>query len=137
MTANEPQPVSTAEILKGLAIGALVPIGIGIVFSWPLVHYAIYVGVVYAVLLILPIGLPLCLYLRSRGKLNLYSAANVGGLMLALPIVLYGLFEVVRGGELGVYGWVYVLSAPLFYLIGWAGGAAGWLAIVGAPKSAQ
>ncbi len=133
MDSRQPNLVSAGQILTGLFIGALIPIGIASVFAFPFVPQTLAVGFAIAAPVILIVGLPICLLLRNRGRLNVYSVAWVGGLICVLPFLGY----LIWAGLTATPGYNFYLTEQFFGAIvffvplGAVCAAIGWFAVFG------
>jgi hypothetical protein len=122
--ATPQRDISIGNILTGLFAGAALPTFGAALLYWPLIHYVIYVAAIIAIPLILLLGLPACLFLRSRGQLNFWSVTAVGGAMLSVPFLGVAVYYLITGQQ-SIAG-AAISSAIVLFLPGALGGAFGW-----------
>jgi hypothetical protein len=116
--------ITTGDILAGLFAGAAIPTLGALVLYWPLFHYVILAAAIIAIPVILLLGLPACLYLRSRGQLHFWSVTAVGGGLLSVPFLGLAVYFLIAGH--GSLAGAAISSSILLFIPGALGGAFGW-----------
>lgn len=143
---NDAQNISGPRLFAGFAAGAAVPLAAFAFLLWPSWQAVLLIGIFFAALLLLVIGMPAFFILRRFGLLNIYAAILLGGILCALPVYYFSFYnaltthsmtrddaQLIIDGRLTLQGFLhlFVYDPVWLFVPGAVGGLVGWLVAAG------